>query len=284
VDGRTRRRLSGGIFKWSVAFAIASAPAALAAATSAPQTGVFALLDGSSKIVSILRTTPQRTPLSSMLHVTQFRTGSDAPILAYDVEMQHTMHLVVIRDDFATFAHLHPDFNTQTGTFDAAFTRAPQHRYYVYADSTPHGIGRQVFRFTIGSSASVAATAPAFAASAPSAPAGPYTVLLSKTAFQADTPASLDITVDKGTSLARDLGTYLGAAAHAVLIDTSTLQYVHVHPSVRTASGAMGAMNLAGPRMHVDLPALPAGTYKFWLQFRGGSYKVYTAAFTVVAH
>lgn len=283
MERRTRRRLSGTIFAWSLLLAGSTAPAAHAAALPPPQTGVFALLGGTAKITSTLRTAPHGGALATELRVQQFRIGSNAPILAYDVEMQHTMHLVVIRDDFATFAHLHPDFNTQTGAFDAAFTRVPQHRYYVYADSTPHGIGRQVFRFTIGSSASVAATAPAFAASSSSAAAGPYTVMLNRTAFPADSPLSLDLTIDKGSALAHDLGTYLGAAAHAVLIDTSTLDYVHVHPYVRSASGSMGMMNLAGPRLRMDLPALPAGTYRLWVQFRGGGYRVYTAPFTVVA-
>lgn len=281
MEGRTRRRLSGTIFGWSVLLAGAAAMAAARAAAPPSQPGVFALLDGTAKMASTLWTTPQNA-LSATLHVRQFKIGSNAPILTYDVEMQHTMHLVVVRDDFATFAHLHPDFNTQTGTFDATFTRMPQHRYYVYADTTPHAIGRQVFRFTIGTGTPVAATAPA-APSSPSAAAGPYTVELSKTTLPADAPAALDITVDKGSALAHDLGTYLGAAAHAVLIDTSTLQYVHVHPTVRTAQGSMSTMHLAGPRMRMDLPALPAGTYKLWLQFRGGSYRIYTVPFTVVA-
>ena len=95
--------------------------------------------------------------LSATLKVQQFAMGSTAPILDYDVEMQRTMHMVVVRDDFATFKHLHPAFNTGTGTFSQAFTKEPNHRYYVYADTTPHGLSQQVFRFTMESDGSVAA-------------------------------------------------------------------------------------------------------------------------------
>ncbi len=37
----------------------------------------------------------------------------------------------------------------------------------------------------------------------------------------------------------------------------------------------------AGPLMRMRVPALPPGTYKLWLQFRGANDKVYTAPFTI---
>ena len=55
------------------------------------------------------------------------------------------------------------------------------------------------------------------------------------------------MTVDENGHPASNLGLYLGAPAHIVLINTSTLQYVHVHPEVKQASGM--AMAVAGPEM-----------------------------------
>ena len=40
-------------------------------------------------------------------------------------------------------------------------------------------------------------------------------------------------------------------------------------------------MTGTGPHQHVEVPALPAGTYKMWLQFRGAQYKIYTVSFTL---
>ena len=117
-------------------------------------------------------------------------TPDGKPILNYDVDMERVMHLVVVRDDFATFAHLHPDYDAATGTFWQDFTKDPNHRYYVYADSTPQGYGEQVFRFTLQSSGPVAPSAPALAVSPKTVTVGPYTVALSKAALPANRPKS----------------------------------------------------------------------------------------------
>ena len=45
---------------------------------------------------------------------------------------------------------------------------------------------------------------------------------------------------------------------------------------------AQGGNPQSGPYMQVSLPALPAGTYKMWLQFRGSATKIFTAPFTIV--
>lgn len=269
--------------------ALFAAVFALAHASAGPpeQTGTFALLGGTPKIVSKFWAT-MGSGLTSHLNVQQFRIGSTKPILNYSVEMQRTMHMVVVRDDFATFEHLHPAFDTTTGAFVQKFTKAPNHKYYLYADTTPHGLPQQVFRFTMESDGPLAAIAPSLAASAPNAVAGPYTVTLDHTTIGANAPHSLNVTIDKGGRLAGDLGSYLGAASHAVLVNAKTLQYVHVHPmALNPSSGGKGPIQMnmtgTGPRQRMDLPALPAGTYKLWLQFRGAQYEIYTVAFTLAA-
>lgn len=286
MEGRADRRLIGAITGLAVLLlAGAATPGARASAGPAEQSGTFALLDGTPKIVSKFWAVQGAAPLAATLHVRQFLLGSTVPILDYDEDMQSTIHLVAIRDDFATFAHLHPAFNTATGTFTQSFTKQPNHRYYVYADTSPHDVGHQVFRFTIESDGPVAATAPALEVSPPSAAAGPYAVVLDKTSFPADQALSIDLTVVKGTTPATDLGSYLGAPAHCVFVNTSTLEYVHVHPSVRNATSENGStqMNMTGvgPLMRLSVPALSAGTYKLWIQFRGGAYKLYTVPFTI---
>jgi hypothetical protein len=281
VEGPTRRRL----ILTTLLFAT------IASAGRSEQTGTFALFGGQPKIVSKFWV-EHAQGLTATLKIRQFQSDGKTPILNYDVDMQHLMHLVVVRDDFATFGHYHPAIDATTGTFQRQFTKVPNHRYYVYADSTPHGIGQQVFRFTMDSDGPVAAVKPSLEASSPDAKAGPYTVILEKTTVAANTPQSLNLTVVSGDDPATDLVPYLGAAAHCVLIQTSTLQYVHVHPRVR-GEGTPSAKSMeqqmtgpqkAGPFMKLDLPALPAGTYKAWVQIAGGAnLKVYTAAFTIVA-
>ena len=293
MDGRSRRRLSG--FFAGIALAVVCAAAAYASVGKLEQPGVFALLGGTPKIVSEFWAVHGQG-LSATLNVRQYRQDGKTLITAYDVDMQKRMHVIVIRDDFAAFAHLHPDFDAKTGTFRVAFTKGPNHRYYVYADSVPTGIGQQVFRFTIESDGPLVKLPKSPGPSwPPNVHAGPYTVILQKTTIPANTPTTLDLVIVKGDDPADDLAPYLGAAAHVVLIDRSTLAYVHVHPMLKGQATSMGSMspeameamessNKAGPMMMLHLPALPPGTYAVWVQFKGGASKtLYTAPLTILA-
>lgn len=286
MESGARRRLSGMVVAGMLTAFVFGGVAA-ANGTRGEQTGVFALLDGTPKINSKLWTQPANG-LNVTLNVRQFRSGGQ-PILAYDIDLQKLIHMVVVRDDFATFAHLHPAFDAKTGTFRQSFTRDPNHRYYVYADTTPQGVGQQVFRFTLESSGAIASAARPNDPSETSVAAGPYTVTLGTTSLSAGSAQKLNVTILKDGKPADDLGSYLGAAAHCVFINTQSLAYVHVHPSVRGAGMVMN-MNSdakmemsggpAGPLLEMSLPELPSGLYKLWVEFRGGN-KVYTAPFTL---
>lgn len=286
MESCTRRGLIG-----MLAAVFSAACAAGAASSRAEQSGIFALLGGTPAITSKLWVS-QPTGLGGTLNVRQF-TANGKPILNYDVDMEHVMHMIIVRDDFATFDHVHPDFNTTTGTFSQNFKWAPNQRYYVYADSTPHGLAQQVFRFTLGSAGPVSNTGTRFTPSDRTESAGPYAVTLSQTTLTGGQPKALNVTVLKNGEPAKDLTPYLGAAAHVVFINTSTLAYVHIHPTLRAKSGENAGMDSAmhmpmpsegkaGPFMQMGLPALPAGTYKVWLQFRGNG-KLYTVPFTLLA-
>lgn len=284
MERAARRRLSATCLAAALG-ALCGLGVARGSAGPVEQSGIFALLGGTPKIVSKFWA-EHASGLTATLTIRQFALDGKTPILDYDVDMQKLMHLIVVRDDFATFAHIHPAFDTTSGTFSQPFTKEPNHRYYVYADTTPHGVGQQVFRFTIESDGRPAKLRLSFPASAAVVAAGPYTVTLSTTVLPANRANSVDVTITKNGQLANDLDTYLGAAAHAVFIGTSTLEYVHVHPSprgVERGSGDMDMeMNTAWPLLTIPVPALPAETYKLWIEFRG-SGKVYTAPFTIFA-
>lgn len=286
MESRTRRRLSGALIASALA-AVYTGRLASASAGPAAQNGIFALLGGTPKIVSKFWAEPGAGS-STTLKIQQFRLNGRMPILDYDVEMQKLIHLIIVRDDFATFAHVHPAFNGATGTFSESFTKSSNHRYYAYADTTPRGIGQQVFRFTIESTGPIATPRAELSASSPTLTVEPYRVTLDRTHLAANQEQTLALTVFQGRRLAADLRTYLGAAAHAVFIDTTTLVYVHVHPVVlgtqdTNMSASMASMSrAAGPRMQMKLPPLPAGTYRLWVQFRGRDSEIFTAPFTLL--
>ena len=284
MDRLTRRRV--GALLSVIAGTLALGSTALAA----PLNGTFALLDGKPAATAQLNVQAQNG--KHELDLVQTKDGATHPIVHYTVDMTQLMHIVIVRDDFATFIHEHPEFNAHTGHFTLDVALSPNHRYYVYADSEPAGIGQQVFRFTLEpGSAAPSAPAPSTTPSPTKAAAGPYTVALSATTVQANHPVTLHATVTRNGQPATDLHPYLGAAAHVVFVNTSSLDYVHVHPTLPGQSMDMsgtGAMDMsgmkpeAGPKMLLHVPPLPAGTYKVWVQFRGGS-SLDVAPFTIDA-
>lgn len=263
----------------AVAGVLVLAASTAAIASVAPrQNGRFALLGGTPHITSKFWAT-RGAGSSYTLHVQQFR--KNVPIESYEIDMQHPMHMAIVRDDFVTFAHEHPSFNAGTGTFQTAFTKEPHHRFYVYADSTPKGIGRQVFRFVMASDGLEAGVRLPKAATGPNARAGPYTVMLGKTTVPANTSLTIPLDVSSDGHTANGLVPYLGAPAHVVLIDVNRLTYVHVHATLRDKNAP--GPNAAGALMQLELPALPPSTYATWVQIAGGkTHTVYTARFNLV--
>jgi hypothetical protein len=253
------------------------------------------LLGGTQHIVARVTMSHPR-PNDVTLDIVQSTRQGGPPIRAYGTDMTKLMHLVAISDDFRQFVHEHPSFNRKTGVFRQTLTVDPAHGYIVYIDSLPKNVGQQVFRFTIPPSAQPAATIQPLPPSTPSpttTTVGPYTVKLAKTTLSAQTAQQIPLDIMKGASAATDIQPYLGAAGHAVFVNTATLEYVHVHPMVRgSSSGSVkmgsGSMEMdehqsgpaAGPHLMMNVPALPVGTYKLWFQFRGaGSLRV--APFTL---
>ena len=260
------------------------------AALAAPLSGTFALLGGKPSVMAQMNVQTQDG--KDQIDIVQTKAGATHPIVDYTVDMTQLMHMVIVRDDFATFIHGHPEFNAQTGHFTIDVPLSPNHRYYVYADSAPAGIGQQVFRFTLEpGSAAASVPSPSITPSPAKVAAGPYTVALSETTVPANQPVALQATVTRNGQLATDLHPYLGAAAHVVFVNTSSLDYVHVHPTLpgqQMEMSGMGDMDTsgmkpeAGPKMALHVPPLPVGTYKVWVQFRGGS-SLDVAPFTIDA-
>ncbi len=250
------------------------------------QMGKWALHGSRAQIVSRLYGRPKSA--GTDLDIVQYRIGSSAPIVRYTIEQTKLMHLILVRDDFREFAHVHPRFSR--GHFIVPITIAQGHRYYVYADSTPDGMPQQVFRFQIGAGTQPALLQTVLAPSARDAVVGPYNVRLSTTRLVANRPQTLHAVVSRNGVPAADLEPYLGAAAHVVMINTSDLTYFHIHPMDAASAAGMNMdhMKMAVPaslsgKMKLAVPPLGShAAYKLWLQFKGGG-TVYAAPFTIVA-
>lgn len=269
--------------------------ATLAVVPASQQPGTFALLHGTQESTASYWPSNQNG-LNETLNVKQFDRSGKITITNFRIDMGATMHFFVIRDDFATFHHYSAAYNGTQLSFTHHFIKEPNHKYYLYTDSEPHDMKRQVFRFPIESAGDAAAVQPSMTASATNSTAGPYNVIFSKTTLTANEPYLMLVTIDRGGTGAHDLSPYLGFAAHMVIVNASTLQYVFVHPTLRGQKlnketsytleqeiARLQENSQVGPNQQVEIPALPAGTYKAWYEFTGGvSQHKYTAPFTLV--
>lgn len=251
----------------------------LALLSSSVHAGVFALTGGTAQATSQMHVSGNGT---NDLDLVQYARGSRAPITRYDLEETKPIHLILVRDDFRTFAHLHPILKPN-GHFGLQVALDAGHRYYAYADTKPHGMSQQVFRYELVAGTPPRRMATSVSGSLPYVYAGPYGVRLATTRIAANRPQTIHVTITRGRALANDLRPYLGAAAHGVLINTATLAYVHVHP-ISAMNGT--EMPSLAPSAHVDgriglqTPPLKPGTYKMWLQFAGKG-GVFVAPFTL---
>lgn len=222
-------------------------------------------------------------------HLDFWMTGlaSQPPITNYDIEMTKRLHVIIVSADFTTFRHVHPALQSNGHfTIDQAL---PHGTFFVYADSTPHGLGEQVFRFVIGAERRARNTHRDLHERHAAAQVDGYTVQLSSTTLRASAP-TIVVHVRKNGRPARDLYRYLGASAHAVFLNSTDLSYVHVHPissqdmhgtsmgNTSMASMHMGSMQhdsagTAGssPDMLLHVALREPGTYKLWLQFKSST-------------
>lgn len=304
MEDRTHRRLSGKVVAFALAavlcaLAFGAARVARAAADSQAnaQIGVFALLGGAQEAVA-KGWAHHGVGSAANIKVRLFKSDGTTPVMHYAVRVQNSMHLIITRDDFATLTYLDTAFNTTTGTVSGDFTADPHHGYYLYADSIPSGMKRQVFRFKSAPLPPAAPLQPVTTTPTKAANAGPYVVTLERDTFPANSQEILYLQVTRSGKPAQDLVPSLNAAAQAVFINTQSLQYVYLHPMLRGSKidtdetytleqegRRIAGNSLVGPNMQMAVPPLPAGVYKFWLRFAGGvSMDNYSAGpFTIVA-
>jgi hypothetical protein len=189
--------------------------------------------------------------------------AAGATVRSFDVEQARRMHLVVVREDLASFQHLHP-LLTPGGLWTVALRLPSAGVYRAYADFSSGG------RRAAPSAELLAPgryrprrLAPADA----TARTDGYDVALRPRGRD-----GLTFTVTRGGQPVAGLQPYLGARGHLVALRASDLAYAHVHPLAGAGGPGEIAFSIAGAR---------TGNHRLFLQFRHGG-RVHTAAFTRV--
>lgn len=250
----------------TLAALVAALFACTAARAAAPkQTGAFALYHGTPQIRSQVQLTGH-----DELDIVQYPQGSRWPLVRYARSEGEPVHVILVRDDFRSFSHVHPRA-VGNGHFRVRLALDSGHRFYAFVASQPSGFARQVFRFTLQAGAPPHHLETSLEAPSRVAVAGPYRVALSEASVPAGTPQTIAVAVNKRGGGKAALSSVYGAPAHTVFISPQTLQYVHVDAHAAN-----------GRRLALRVPALAPGVYRMWMQLDAGNSSL-TAPFTLVA-
>lgn len=223
-----------------------------------------------------------RDPLSRQLVFTPLQDGK----LLRDLPVVHDypMHLTIVSNDLAYFAHVHP-VPQADGTLAIPFQFPHAGNYVLFAEYMPRGERDQIFRFPLAVNVTelLGDADPPLELSA--SDARPIADQPEVTAQLASQPRSLSAgthallifrLMDRGQPVA-DLEPYMAAMGHCAIISQDTQSFVHCHPEQITLCqpDARGGPTIA---FHTIFPK--AGRYKIFGQFKRGG-KVIVADFVV---
>lgn len=241
----------------AIVFALGSVASALPQIRE--QTGEFAFYAAQQRAVARLRRIG-----GDELDLVQMSMQTGAPIRNYTSVAGAPVHFFLIRDDFRSFMHVHPQVRSD-GHFLVHVTLEPNHRYYAYVDSFPRGgIGEQAFRFTLQRGSPPHHLATTIAQPNAVATAGPYRIALSTDRFRANAPVTISATVKRGDTVVK-LPDQRPFKTVAAIVNTGSLSYTSVYndPNLR-------------------LPPLPAGVYRMWLELNIAG-RAFSVPFTLAA-
>ncbi len=196
------------------------------------------------------------------------------PLTRYTRTHDKDLHLILVRRDLGTYAHLHPS-RTADGSWSTPVHLSPG-MWRVFADFDPAG---EVDPLTLGADLFVPGPFAAQPLPPPSTTASVdgYTVTL-KGELQPGDDSRLTLSVSRDGRPVTDLQPYLAAYGHLVALRQGDLAYLHVHPGGEPGDGR----TRPGPEIVFHTTAPSAGSYRLFLDFQHEGV-VRTAAFTVAA-
>ena len=216
-----------------------------------------------------------------------FDAASGNPVISYATVYDKLLHLIIVDSSLQYYAHIHPIVQGNQFLITTQFPHLG--RYHLYLDYQPYGAIEQQQAFTLDVGGS--SDAPSSQAAVDSNQSKTFNG--TSVAFTSDGPLSA-ARLSKGaqaviftlknasTGLLRtDLTPYLSAFGHLVMINTTTYEYVHVHPSslIVPSPGSHGGPTVEFLPLGLYGP-IKAGTYRLFAQFQPANQLI-TTDFTV---
>lgn len=199
-------------------------------------------------------------------------TSNGATFKNFQVSHERLLHLLIVRKDLQYFQHVHPEFDPVTGQFSINLQLPAPGPYRFFADFVSGDSGLE-FTSTQDVIAANDKLEPATLKPTTTFSTDDYKVeLLSKpTSIHVGDEAIFAFAITKNGAVVQDLGPYLGAFGHAIILREGTLDFIHTHPiDYDAATGQV--------LFHAQLQQ--QGNYKIFAQFKHHG-KLLTADFVV---
>lgn len=221
-----------------------------------------------------------------MMSFTPKIKGNESAPVPLDLVHEKKMHLILVSDDLSWFDHIHPEYQA-SGTYDIkvlgksdAFANGRGHnetrfdaggKYLAFTDYKPLGALNQVNKTELAVTGTPAKTI-AYTQPKMTTSVDGYSVKFDAhdATLTSGAPVHLHINItEKGKPLTpASIENYLGAKAHVVMIETTTKEFLHVHPEA------------VGDELEMGTTFAQPGIYRGWLQFQTNG-KVHTADFVL---
>lgn len=214
-----------------------------------------------------------------------YNAATGAPVAYFKTPYEKVMHMIVVSNDLSYFAHIHP---VQKGYDFSITTQFPKDgTYRIYLDFQPLEAIEQedAFTITVGNPGVQVVDTNDFSTKKIF---GNYEVAMdTHGGLNAQSltfgEQTLSFTINDATTHQpiRSLQPYLAAFGHLVMINTTTYEYLHVHPTNLTAPrpGQTGGPTVDFLPIGIYGPIKP-GIYKVFAQFNPDG-TLFTADFLV---
>ena len=209
------------------------------------------------------------------------------PVTNLSLSHQAWMHLIAVREDLATFAHVHPLPTGRPGQLAVEVTFPTAGRYIVNTEFRLRGQMGDVHSRQVISVAGAASAPRPVTVTGRTVETGGVAVRLEGDAHPGGRSDLRFVFSDPDTGMpVTDLQPYLAAAGHVVVMSADGATFAHEHAEVDDESGrpvfATPGQRF-GPELEVHATFPAPGTYRLWGQFRLANGDVITTPFTVNA-
>ncbi|MFN0214390.1 MAG: heavy metal-binding domain-containing protein [Saprospiraceae bacterium] len=229
---------------------------------------------------------PLEAGKSGLMSFTPKIKGNESTPVPLDLVHEKKMHLILVSDDLSWFDHIHPEYQA-SGAYDIKvlakgdkFTNGRGNnetrfesggKFWAFTDFKPLDGLNQVNKTEFNVVGTPAKTITYTQAKLKTSVDG-YQVTFDShgSAIAAGEPSHLHIDIqEKGQRITPDkIENYLGAKAHVVMIETTTKEFIHVHPEA------------VGDELEMNTTFAKPGLYRGWLQFQTNG-KVHAADFVL---